>query len=88
MIIPYKMLIIAGISNEKTNELTIYKILCQSVKIFYRQELASLFQVQEKLNARRSSKLNFLSSCLIADNIHAKTVCSSFQRTLYFSFLR
>ena len=29
LIISYKMLIITGISNEKTNELTIYGILCQ-----------------------------------------------------------
>ena len=53
------MLIITGISNEKTNELTIYGILCRKVTILYRQELASLFQVQEKLKACRSSKLNF-----------------------------
>ena len=56
VIILCKMLIITGISNEKTNELTIYEILCQDVTIFYRQELASLFQVQEKLKACRSSK--------------------------------
>ena len=31
-----------------TNELTIYVILCQNVTIFYRQELGSLFQVQEQ----------------------------------------
>ena len=43
LIILYKMLIITGISNEKTNELTIYGKLCQIVKIFYWQELASLF---------------------------------------------
>ena len=66
------MLIITGISNEKTNELTIYEILCQDVTIFYRQELASLFQVQEKLKACRSSKLNFSGSCFIADYSHMK----------------
>ena len=38
------MLIIAGISDEKTNELTIYEKLCGNFKIFSRQELASLFQ--------------------------------------------
>ena len=43
-----QMSIITGISNETTNELTIYAILCQNVTIFYRQELASLFQVHEK----------------------------------------
>ena len=62
-----KMLIITGISNEKTNE-----SLCRNVTIFYRQELASLFQVQEKLKACRSSKLNFSSSCFIADDSHVK----------------
>ena len=45
LIVSYKMLIITGISNEKTNEITIYWILCQNVTTFYRQELASLFQV-------------------------------------------
>ena len=45
VIIPYKMLIITGISNEKTNELTIYRMLCQNVTISYWQELASFFQV-------------------------------------------
>ena len=76
------MLIITGISNEKTNELTIYEILCRNVTIYYWQELVSFFQVQEKLRACRSSKLNFLSSCFIADDSHAKTEwlrCSSFQ---------
>ena len=73
LIISYKMLIITGISNEKTNELIIYGILCWNVTIFYRQELSSLFQVQEKLKACRSSKLNFSSSCFIADDSHIKT---------------
>ena len=57
------MLFIKGISNEKTKELTIYGILCQNITIFYRQELTSLFQVQEKLKACRNTKLNFSSSC-------------------------
>ena len=70
----YKMLNITGISKEKTKELTIYGILCRNVTIFYRQELASLFQVQEKLKACRSSKLNFSSSCFIADDSHIKIV--------------
>ena len=51
MIILYKILIITGKSNEKTNELTIYGTLCQNVTIFYRQELASLFRVQEKIKS-------------------------------------
>ena len=43
VIISYKMLLIKGISNEKTNELIIYEILCQNVTIFYQQKLAPLF---------------------------------------------
>ena len=69
-----QMLIITGISNEKTNELTIYGILCRNVTIFYRQELASLFQMQETLKACRTSKLNFSSSYFIADDSHVKIV--------------
>ena len=61
-------------SNEKINELTIYEILCQNITIFYQQELASLFQVQEKLKACRNSKLKFLSSCFIADDSYVKIV--------------
>ena len=56
IVISYKMLIIAGISNETTNELTICAILYQNVTIFYQEELASLFQVQEKLKACRNAK--------------------------------
>ena len=82
VIILYKMLIITGISNKKTNQLTIYGILCQNVVIFYRQELASLFQVQEKLKPFRSSKLNLSSKCFIADNSHIKIV---WLRVLVFS---
>ena len=50
------MLIITGISYEKTNESAIYAILCRNVTIFDRQKLASLFQVQEKLKACGNSK--------------------------------
>ena len=67
------MLTITGISNGKTNELPIYGILYRNVTIFYRQELASLIRVQEKLKTCRSSKLNFSSSCFIADDSHVKT---------------
>ena len=67
LIILYKILIITGISNEKRNWLAIYGTLCWNVTTFYRQELASLFQVQGKLKACRSSKLNCLSSYFIAD---------------------
>ena len=68
------MLIITGISNEKTNALTICGMLCQNITMFYRQVLGSLFQVQEKLKARRISKFNFSSSYFIADDSHVKTV--------------
>ena len=61
-------------SNEKTNELNIYGKLCCNVTISYRQELDSLIQVQEKLKACRSSKLNISSSCFIADGSHIKIV--------------
>ena len=68
------MLIITEISNETTNRLTIYAILCQNVTTFYRQELAVLFQVQEKLKVCRNSKWNFLSSCFVAGDSHVNTV--------------
>ena len=74
LVILYKTLIITGISNEITNELTTYGILCWNVTVFYQQELASLFQVQEKLKACGSSKLNFSSSCFIADDSHVKII--------------
>ena len=74
LIVSYKTLIIAGVSNEKTNELTIYGILCWNVTLFCRQELVSLFQVHEKLKAGRSSKLIFSNSCFIADDSHIKLV--------------
>ena len=74
LISSYKILIITGISNEKTNEVTIYGILCWNVTIFYRQKLISLFQVQEKLKACSSSKLKFSSNCFIADDSHIKIV--------------
>ena len=50
------MLTITGASNETRNKLTIYAILSQNVTIFYQQELASLFQVQEKLITCRNSR--------------------------------
>ena len=54
--ISYKMLIITVISNKTRKELTIYATLCRNVTIFYRRELASLFQAQEKLKTCRNSK--------------------------------
>ena len=74
LIIAYKMLIITRIPNETTNELTICTILCLNVTTFYRLELASLFQVQEKLTAFRNSKWNFSSCCFIADDSLVKIV--------------
>ena len=56
------MLIITGIFDEKTNELTIYAILYRNATMFYQQKLAPLFQVQEKLEACRNSKQKFSSS--------------------------
>ena len=35
LIISHKMLIIAGVSNETTNELTIFTALCQKIPTFY-----------------------------------------------------
>ena len=73
LIISYKLSIITGISNEKTNELTIYAIVCQNVTKFCHQELASFFQVREKLKACSNSKWNFSSSFFIADDSQIKT---------------
>ena len=68
------MLIITRIFNEKTNGVTIYQILCRNATIFYRQELASFFQMQEKWKVFQSLKLNFLTSCFIVDDGHIKIV--------------
>ena len=48
--------------------------MSKRITIFYRQELGSLFQMQEKLKVCRNSKLNFSSSCFIADDSHIKIV--------------
>ena len=64
LIISYKMLTIIQISNETRNKLTIYSVLCRNVTIFYRQELVSLIQVQEKLKTCWNLKGNFSSSYL------------------------
>ena len=66
------MLIITGISNEKKIN-HIWNIMSKRDNI-YRQEIASLFQVQEKLKACRISKLNFSSSCSTADDSYVKIV--------------
>ena len=49
-------------------------ISCRNVTVFYRQELASLFQVQQILEEWRSSKLNFSRSYFIANDSHVKIV--------------
>ena len=46
----------------------------ETSQYFTRQELASLFQVQEKLKTCKNSKLNFSSSCFIANDSHVKIV--------------
>ena len=72
LIISCEILIITVISNEITNELTIYAKLCQNVTIFYWQEISSLSQMQEKVRACGNSKWSFLSSCSnnCSDNVH------------------
>ena len=75
LIILYKILIITGISNEKTNllinhirniMLKRHNILPTKTKFF--------IQVQQKLKVCRSLKLNFASSYFIADDSHIKIV--------------
>ena len=51
-----KIFTIIVISNDEPNEFTIYVKLCRNVTKFYQQELASLFQVQEKLRVYKNSK--------------------------------
>ena len=85
LIISYKILIIARISNEKTNELTIYEILCWNVTMLCPQELVSLFQAQEKLKACRIKfkiklfELRF--HCRWQSCKNCMATCSSFHRT-------
>ena len=74
LIISFKVWIITRTSNEKANELTKNAILCQNLAIFYRQKLAFLFQMQEKLKVHRSSELNFLRSSFIAYDSHVRII--------------
>ena len=60
MIILYKMLFIKGRSNEKRN------VLPTRTSFF--------ISIAKKLKAWRSSKLNFSSTCVIADDSHVKIV--------------
>ena len=68
------MFIITGLSNEKTNKLTIYAILCQNVTIFYRQKQDLWFRMQEKLKVCRNPKWNYPSSRFIANDNYVKIV--------------
>ena len=61
LIISYKTLNITWIYNEKTKELTIYAIFYQNVTIFYRQELASLFQLSKRHNILPTRTSFFIS---------------------------
>ena len=74
--ISFKILIVTVNSNETANELTIYTKLCRNVTIFYRQEIASSFQVQEKIRACGNSKWSFSSSCFTACDSHLKIISS------------
>ena len=69
LIISYKMLSVAGMSNQTTNEVTIYTKLCQNITIFYRQELVSSARKLES-----EQKRIFMSSCFTADDSLFKTV--------------
>ena len=60
LIISCKIFTITVISNDEPNEFTIYIKLCRNVTKFYQQELASLFQVQEKIEGLREFKIIFL----------------------------
>ena len=84
LIISCKISIVTVISNEKPNELTIYVKLCQKSTIFYRQELASLFQVQKK-----NWESAVIKNKLVANDSHIKFICSytvvfKLQAILYF----
>ena len=74
LIITRKILITAVVSNETTNALTIYSMLCQNITILYQQELASLFQIKKKLRARRNLKYCFLSICFISGDCQMKII--------------
>ena len=69
-----KMLIVTRISNETTNKLTTYAILCWNDFVFNWQQLTSLIQAQKKLKACRNSKWNFSGSYFIVDDSHVKLV--------------
>ena len=55
------------ISNKKIKELTIYAVLCQSVKVFLPKTLPSFFQMQEILKPCRKSNLRDLRCLSFGD---------------------
>ena len=76
LIISIKILIITVISNETTNELTIYVKLYRNVAMFYRQETASLFQVQQKLRACGNCHCVIFTGIVTAGDSHVKIISS------------
>ena len=65
------MLIITVISNKTSNDLTIYAKLCRNITIFYRQEIAFLFQLEEKLRVCGNSKW---SCCRVAVSLRVTVI--------------
>ena len=76
LIISCKIWVMTVISNKKPIELTIYVKLCRSVTIFNRQELAFVFQIQEKLRAVEFKIKVFSSNYFIANDSHMKIIYS------------
>ena len=66
------MSIITGISDETTNELTIYAISFRNVTIFYRQRISFFILSACKIERVQEFRINFSSSCFIADDSHVK----------------
>ena len=74
LIFSYKMLIITETSNEKNKWIKhIWNIMLKRHNILPTRT-SFFIQLQEKLKAWRSSKLNFLSSCFIANDSYIKIV--------------
>ena len=60
LIISYKMSIITGISNETTNESTIYAILCRNITISYRQRISFVISSPGKIERVQELKIKLL----------------------------
>ena len=69
----YKILNITQIYHETRNKLIIYAVLCRNVAIFYQQKLASLFQVQEKIENVQEFKVK-LFEWLFTDDSQIKII--------------